>query len=229
MIVQPFGFNLKKASGGGYQTPTFRSFAAGSPADIAENVVTDTSLSVSSGDFIIAMTARSYTGIGFDTCVCGSNALTKLATLLPEANYPVDVWYVANATATTSVVEATSVGESSNYRQIVAASYSGCALSSPIDQYSSLTLQTAGTTITPANVTTTHSNDLLIALVMGWDNPHTWTATNSYTARVTGTTVYQILDKKVTSTGTYPSGSVATMNSSDQWLAFFVAVKAGNA
>jgi hypothetical protein len=159
---------------------------------------------------------------------CNSQSATDTGLAFVADGYYARVWYVANANSGTGVTCTATYGGYADYRRILVTTWSGIATSSP---YHNGTCNTSGcnavtataTTRTTANVTTTTANTAHIAVFLNWDVLSNYTAETNYTKVVEvddGVTDAAIL-RNVTSTGTYPSATVATSSSTDKYMGFY--------
>lgn len=211
------------ASGGGGGGPAFVSAANANQDSSASNITTTGSLTVGAGDLIVVLVAVANQSITAVTC--GSNSLTSgLTWLMPSPQYAVQLWYKQNAVAGTTTCTAT-FNDVGTFRAIAAANYSGAATSGGILQSSvnpsGSTLYATSTNRTASNVTTTTANTILIAGGVNWDGTAgALTGANGHTVRINGVTEF-LLDKFVTSTGSYPGGNFGTTASNDQYMSFY--------
>jgi hypothetical protein len=194
--------------------------ALGASSASASSISTSDSLTVNSGDLILCLVQG---GPDYPSGVtCGSNTLTKIDGF-SYASYNIDAYYLAGATANSGTCTV-SYASAVTYRGITCASYSGLASSDALDQYSKARITATSTITTPYNVTTTNANNLLVAIGSAWDHTQTYTGENGYTGRLSGVLNF-IFDKVVSSTGTYPSGSVGTGSATDDFIFYYLAFK----
>jgi hypothetical protein len=170
------------------------------------------SLNVAAGDLVVVGAAGTVDATAVSV---GSDALTKISVNTAEG-YSVAMWYKMNASANAAAtITITAAG--ANFPSGAAANYSGIATTSALDQnacnVAGCNAQTdSATTHTSQNVTTTVAAELLVAWDISWDDKTTMTAGSNWTKRTAaGTKTWCLLDRVVSSTGTYPSGTVVTV------------------
>jgi hypothetical protein len=203
-------------------------------SDGSDNTITtSSSLTVNAGGYIscAASGGAAITGL---TCG-GSNTLGNGIDTVDTT----DSWYFyekskANAASYTGTCTAT-YASATTYRTISCVSYDGAATSSSEDGHTCTHpgcdyKATASTTIEIDDsvgipVTTTNANDFFIVHVLAWDSAPDWTQTSPYTLRGTDNSMNIVFDARVSSTGEYPAGAIATQNTTQSYMMIFKAVK----
>jgi len=215
--------------------PEFESVAVAVADTEASTIVTATNLVVASGNAIVA-SVGGYAEGGADITgvTCGSNTLTLGKAILADgsaAGYAFEGWYKLNASAYTGTCTAT-FAAGSVYRNFAAAAYSGIATSSALDKSTCndadcLYLSGPSTNLTAVDTETTAVDaELLVFFVLPWDATHTFTAQQGFTRRTEQAVQSSLFDKVVSATGTFPGGTVATIDSEDSYLSIFMTFKA---
>lgn len=229
----PFpGPGMAHAVSSGGQTPTYKGGNAQNINSADLTISSVATLNVAAGDLVIVLLSGSNTA-DTPSVVCGSDSLS-LAKTETASSYRADVWYKENASANAAATCTATWSNQSDWRSITAVNYSGVATSGSL-VYSSCNsatcnaLAASSTSRTAQNVTTgaPNASALLIGCGIDWDGDVTHTLANSYNKRINGTTPF-LLDKNVTSTGTYPSGNFSTVGSAQQYMSFFLVFKAGS-
>ena len=236
MIVQPFGFNLKKSAGGGgggaitYKTGFAENFAEGSSLTFASTGT----VNIAQGDFVVALFAYySFDEALPDSETIGGQALTLAhSSYVAAEKYRLRVLYRENCSAVSNATfaESSETGSNTfNYAACAVAVYSGIASSGSYDNgacndATCTALAASSTSRTTQNITTINANSLIVCAGVDWNGGLTHTAANSFNKRVTSTTPF-IFDKIVSSTGTFPSGNFSTTNTADNYLAITAAFK----
>jgi len=217
----PFGGG---GGGGPGQVPVFKAYNFGS-ASASLNTIASGTINVAAGDLIVACIGRGIFGLtvtGFTDGGTNNTGWTKVgATSSSGAGQTVgdvDMWVKTNATANAGAVIAATLSSASTFRNIQVATYGNMATTSGalIDQSSCSIAgcaQTTSTAVTAVNVTTTQANELLV--YCGYNNLAAgWTAANSFNLRSgTANVDAQLADRIVATTGTYPSGNIALLDS----------------
>jgi hypothetical protein len=236
MIVQPFGFNLKKESGGGGGGAiTYKnSFVENFPDASATTFTTTGTLNIASGDFVVVLVAYySFDETLPDAESIGGQALTLAhSSYVAGEKYRIRLLYKSNCSANsaaTFVIDTSTANNAINFVGVAAACYSGIAASSAFDtaacnDATCTALATSSTSRTTQNITTANANSLIVCAGIDWDGNKTHTAANSFNKRLNGTTPF-MFDKIVSSTGSYPGGNFSTTNTADQYLAITAAFK----
>jgi hypothetical protein len=215
-------------------TATFKSF---NEANVATNgglvgsVYTMTStLNLAAGDFVYVVA----TGTTAPTSVtCGGVSMTAQdAWSYPNSTYYVRSFYILNTSANASAQIVATYDAAPTYQRMCAVQYSGIATSAAADGFDDNvepdTLTDTSTNRTSRNITTTNANDLLIGFSLDWNFFKVVTAASGWTRRSasSGTSsLFGLVDKVVTQTGTYPSGTFSTTADTDQYMSFISAWK----
>lgn len=227
------GTMILRGSTAGGSVPAFRSYADSADGTVSGvgSISTTTNLTVSAGDAIVAFVAKDNSGI-INSVTCGSNSLTQAKVYYNSTDaYYYEAWVGLNMGAYTGTCTATFSVSYVSWSSIQAASYSGIATSSAIDQTacnsaSCDALASSSANITTQNVTTTVANELLVVGALAWNNDVEYTGANGYTPRRAGSTrLHNIIDKTVSSTGTYPSATVATIGTADSYISILLTLK----
>ena len=210
-IITITGPCIFPSAGGG--SIAFKGVVEGSISTVSITWDLTGTLNLAAGDFV-------YIGVGATVdataVTVGGQSATKISVNTAEG-YSVAHWYLANASAD-SAATVTITANGGNYAVGAAANYSGVATSSVLDQsacnVSGCNAQTdSATTHTSQNVTTTQANELLCYWDVSWDNKTSMTAGTNWTKRTAaGTKAWVLLDRIVSSTGTYPSATVVTVD-----------------
>lgn len=210
-----------------YGQAVFKGFSTKDDNSGQPSITTPTALNIASGDLIIVLFTYQPRGVVAPTVTCGSNTLTQVKQNTESGGYLVFLFYKQNAVSGTTTCTGTTSDPGDTFITIVAANYSGVAtsgalLASSCNSSGCNTIAPSSTNRTAQNVTTATTNTLLIGLGVDWNGGDTHTAANGYTLRVNSTTAF-LLDKNVSSAGTYPSGNFSTTNVADQYLSLFAA------
>jgi hypothetical protein len=214
---------------------TFKAYTENSQSAPTNSIATTSTLNIASGDTVVACVGRGRFGETVTLTDGGANtSWTKAGSTSSsgagETVGDVDLWVLTNATANaTATITATFTTSTVVFRWIGVGLYSGLATSSVIDQSSCSVAgcgATTSTNVTAVNVTTTQPNELLV--YCGYNNnAANWTAANSFNLRAgTSSKDAQLADKIVSSTGSYPSGNVATLSASVGQVGVFGTLKA---
>lgn len=226
MIVQPFGFNLKKAASaaniqyvGGFNETLSSGTSAASTAII----------NLSAGDLVVVYFAYlSADGQTPSSELIGTQSLSLARShLVSSENYRVRVLYKHNCSQEANATFSFSGTYELNYVCCAVAVYSGISTSSA---YASSACNDAGcsalaassTNRTTQNITTTQANSLIVCGGVDWNGSLTHTAQNGYNKRQNGATIF-LFDKVASSTGSYPNGNFSTTSASDQYMAITAA------
>lgn len=202
----------KAISGGGGGSITRKGVVEGSDGSVASTWDLTGTLNVAAGDLVTVGTGGTVDATAVSV---GGQACTEIK-VVNASGYYVSLWYLANASANAAAtVTITAAG--ANFAVGAAANYSGLS-ATPLDQSSCNTSGCNATTdsinITAQNVTTTSANELLVCWSPTDANHSSWTASGSFTLRTaTGTKNWALLDRIVSSTGSYPGGTVLTVDS----------------
>jgi len=215
-------------------TPAYKNIALNVVDTSVNTITTSTNLDVATNDLLVCQAGRyEFDNQDWSTVDCGANSLTKAGvTTVTAAHYIVSYWYKEGATAGSTTCAAANPGYASTYNGIQCMNYSGVATSSALDGFSCNSascndIAASSTNRTAQNITTTNANDLLVAFELSWNNDHTYTAAGSFNRRSAASGVHWgAFDKIVSSTGSYPAGNFATVDSSDQYISGFMAFKA---
>jgi hypothetical protein len=214
------------STGGGGQTPVFKSLVISSCAN-GTTCTASSSMNVATGDFIACFAGRGDNTTGAPTSVAATsgaaNTMTCSTTVIGNGTVgELVACYVTNATANATATWRVTWPGSSSFPTLTCANYSSMATSSVLDQGPVCT--TAGCNAsatgvggrTTANMSaTTNPNDLIICSDIA-DNTATFTSASGFTLR-SGTSGsfsgdVSLSDKIVAATGVYPSGAYATVS-----------------
>jgi hypothetical protein len=220
---------------------TFKSYRSGSAGGPATSVSTSATMNVATGDLVVLFVGHSGTSLevaptvsdgGSNTATCPDTPSTAQATGTPGSLW---MCYVQNATANATATWTSTWGTNRSFIEIMASNYSGMATSSVLDKgpvcnVSGCNSASTGGSRSAVNTSTTgQANELLVAGTYE-DNTSNWTAAQSYNLR-TGTSAldHQFADVNVTSTGAYPGGNFATVNTTTvNYLSVFATFKAAS-
>lgn len=223
---------LDNTSGGGFETPTYKNYLENAAAGSASNISATGTLNIAAGDLVVAYVAGTRT-IASGTCGSDSMTVGVTRTATDGSGYYCAILYKENASANAAATITGTFSVGADFRDILVVQYSGIATASSLDQSStdivgnSGVIHSTSTARTAQNITTTLSNTLLLGFHLNWDNPRTTTAAAGYTKRgPSGSTMHNVCERVITSTGTYPSGNFATVDVTDPYLSIFAAFKA---
>lgn len=209
---------------------TYKGVAQNFNAASASTIDTSTTLNLAAGDTVVIGKA----GNGVASSVnCGSDSSeTYVNQVSSGGSYPASIWVLENVSANASATCTVTWAGPVDYRLIIAAQFSGLAISSSVDQTSCNVaacnaLTSAGTTRILQDVSTDTADEVLVAFFVGWDYNQTLTG-NGFTIIGTndGSTNYHMAYKIVSSTGTLPGAKVADSDTSDSYMGLLVTLRA---
>jgi hypothetical protein len=216
--------------------PVFKAYNFGGSAASLSTVASGT-INVATGDLIVACVGRGIFGLtvtGITDGGTNNTGWTKVGTTSSsgagQTVGDLDMWVKTNAAANAAGAITATLSSASTFRDIRVATYGNMATTAGalIDQ-SSCSVAGCGTatstSVTAVNVTTTQANELLV--YCGYNNNTTnWAEANSFTLRGGIIAVAaNLADRIVASTGTYPSGDIATLNAAAGQVGVFATFK----
>lgn len=230
MIVQPFGFNLKKAATA--QDPVFQGLGTlyTSIGDEQVSTAQTTITSVSANDLILVFVQRNNqaqcTGVASTTPSITFTLLESAES--GDTGFNCDIWGAKAPSSAASVDITASYSAAGAYSSIFSARWNNCPASiTPSHTAATTAKQTSSTSRTVSNITTS-ARCLLIAAGCDWNNFCTHTAASGWTKRadytVLGANTTQYMLDRVANSGTYPSGNFSTTSVADEYTAAIIAI-----
>lgn len=205
---------------------TYVAYNVGTSDASASTLATSATQSVANGNLLVAFVCSTYDSSNNVSSVTdgASNGFTYV-TRKSVAGACIELWVkLASTYNTTATFTATWAGNV-QYRRIMVLQYSGAKLGGTYYDTSGSLNTGTGTTIAPSNITTTLADDLLLVGTYAL-GAVTHTAGSSFSKRSSGTVREACFERIVSATGTYPSGTVDTLGSSQTYVSILYAFKA---
>ncbi|MFA5991687.1 MAG: hypothetical protein WC794_05600, partial [Candidatus Doudnabacteria bacterium] len=202
------------AGGGDTNSPiTISGTAFGSGASISASVSTGATLNIATGDLIVAVVTSGGSASTIQGVTDGTNSLIYVpgSRATDAGGAVIEMWYLENATAKNSATFTATLSATSFVRSISVWQIAGAATSGALDQVNTQST-TDNVNQTVQNVTTTQPDEIIIAGFMEFMLHNTFTVGSGFTKR--GSFSYSVgLERIVSTTGTYPSGTMVTVDS----------------
>jgi len=210
-----------------YQASSYRDSAF---ANGVATVATSSTVSVPAGATVVAFVGHGNQQVSSVTDG-GSNSLTSAA-VNNNGNigaYSVDVWIKTNATANATATFTATFSDLASYPSVQVVVFTGVT---SIDTFTcssaacDASVTTATTRLATNTATTASANEILVYGVVE-NAVHTYTAANSFILASPNGQDHAVFYKIVSSTGAYPGGNVATVNSQSDngYFATFVTLQ----